>query len=56
MTVGLVGFGNVGKIVARLLNAIGARVIAHDPAIDPAKATEMGIVNILDGKAVQHMN
>ena len=43
MTVGLVGLGNVGKAVARLLNAIGARVIAHDPGIDPAKAAEMGV-------------
>lgn len=43
MTVGLIGLGNVGKAVARLLNTIGTRVIAHDPAIDPAKAAEMGI-------------
>ena len=40
MTVGMVGLGNVGTVVARLLNAIGARVIAHDPGIDPAKAAD----------------
>ena len=40
MTVGMVGLGNVGTVVARLLNAIGARDIAHDPGIDPAKAAD----------------
>ena len=43
MTVGLVGLGNVGKAVARLLNAIGAQVIAHDPGVDPAEAAAMGV-------------
>ncbi|MGK5551599.1 2-hydroxyacid dehydrogenase [Actinomadura kijaniata] len=30
-TVGLVGYGAVGRRVARMLNALGARVLVHDP-------------------------
>lgn len=43
MTVGLVALGNIGRTVTRLLNAIGARVIAHDPGIAPAETAEMGV-------------
>ncbi|MDD2401160.1 MAG: NAD(P)-dependent oxidoreductase [Clostridia bacterium] len=32
-TVGLMGFGNIGKRVAKLFNAFGAKVIAYDPFI-----------------------
>ncbi|MGV7234882.1 MAG: phosphoglycerate dehydrogenase [Nitrosomonadaceae bacterium] len=35
-TVGIIGLGHIGKRVARLSQAFGARVIAHDPHIDPA--------------------
>jgi len=34
-TVGIIGLGHIGKRVARLSQAFGARVIAHDPHIDP---------------------
>jgi D-3-phosphoglycerate dehydrogenase len=33
-TVGLMGFGNIGKRVAALFNAFGAKVIAYDPFIN----------------------
>lgn len=33
-TVGLMGFGNIGKRVAKLFNAFGAKVIAYDPFIN----------------------
>lgn len=33
-TVGLMGFGNIGKRVAKLYNAFGAKVIAYDPFIN----------------------
>lgn len=35
-TVGLVGYGAIGRIVARILNAFGSTVIAFDPYTDPA--------------------
>ena len=31
-TLGLVGFGDIGQLVARLARALGLRVVAHDPA------------------------
>ncbi len=34
-TVGIIGLGHIGKRVARLSEAFDARVIAHDPHIDP---------------------
>ncbi len=35
-TVGLVGSGAIGGRVARMLAALGARVLVHDPYVDPA--------------------
>ncbi|MEE8327188.1 MAG: phosphoglycerate dehydrogenase, partial [Nitrosomonadaceae bacterium] len=34
--VGIIGLGHIGRRVARLCQAFDARVIAHDPYIDPA--------------------
>ncbi|GAA2076431.1 2-hydroxyacid dehydrogenase [Streptomyces albiaxialis] len=42
-TVGLVGYGAIGSIVARVLNAFGSRVLVHDPYCDPAKAAADGV-------------
>ncbi|MDR2156879.1 MAG: hypothetical protein LBO81_03755 [Clostridiales Family XIII bacterium] len=33
-TVGLMGFGNIGKMVAALFNAFGAKVMAYDPFVN----------------------
>ena len=43
MTVGLVGLGNVGLAVARLLRAIGARVVGFDPGVSSEKAAGHGV-------------
>ncbi|PSK99317.1 D-3-phosphoglycerate dehydrogenase [Murinocardiopsis flavida] len=37
-TVGLIGYGAIGRKVARVLHAFDARVLVHDPYTDPADA------------------
>ncbi|MDQ6906546.1 MAG: hydroxyacid dehydrogenase [Chloroflexota bacterium] len=42
-TLGLIGFGNIGRHVAKLGQAFGMRVVVADPFIDPARAREAGV-------------
>lgn len=42
-TVGLIGLGHIGKLVAKRLNALGIKVIAHDPFIEPLMLNKEGI-------------
>jgi D-3-phosphoglycerate dehydrogenase / 2-oxoglutarate reductase len=42
-TVGLIGFGNIGRAVARRLAGWECEVIATDPYIDPAVAPPLGV-------------
>lgn len=42
-TVGLIGYGAIGKIVAKILIAIGARVIVFDPYTDKALMKADGV-------------
>src|SRR5690606_39332899 len=34
-TLGLAGFGGIGRMAARLAQGLGMRVLAHDPALAP---------------------
>lgn len=42
-TVGLVGYGAIGRIVARILIAFGSNVITYDPYADPAAIAADGV-------------
>lgn len=53
-TVGLVGFGAVGRAVARRLRGFGSRVVIHDPYVsDPGEAvTALDLTTLLTGSDV----
>ncbi|GAY15219.1 D-3-phosphoglycerate dehydrogenase [Mycobacterium sp. shizuoka-1] len=42
-TVGVVGLGRIGQLVAQRLAAFGTHVIAYDPYVSAARATQLGI-------------
>lgn len=42
-TVGVVGLGKIGQLVAQRLAAFGTDLIAYDPYVSPARATQLGI-------------
>ena len=42
-TVGVVGLGKVGQLVAQRLTAFGTELIAYDPYVSPARAAQLGI-------------
>ena len=42
-TVGVVGLGRIGQLVAQRLAAFGTEVIAYDPYVPPARAAQLGI-------------
>ncbi|MDR3561956.1 MAG: NAD(P)-dependent oxidoreductase, partial [Negativicutes bacterium] len=41
-TLGLVGYGNIGRELAKLCSAIGMKVIVYDPYVDPASIEQQG--------------
>lgn len=42
-SLGIVGIGNVGRLVARSAAALGMRVTAHDPYVEPQAAAAYGV-------------
>jgi phosphoglycerate dehydrogenase-like enzyme len=45
-TVGVIGFGQIGREVARACTGMGARVVAHDPAISPEQMREHAVQSV----------
>lgn len=43
LTLGILGFGRIGRALARKAKGIYARVIAADPMVDSATASELGV-------------
>ena len=42
-TVGVIGLGKIGQLVAQRLAAFGVNLIAYDPYVAPARAAQLGI-------------
>ncbi|MCQ0023549.1 phosphoglycerate dehydrogenase [Streptomyces somaliensis DSM 40738] len=42
-TLGVVGLGRIGVLVAQRMSAFGMRVVAYDPYVQPARAAQMGV-------------
>ena len=42
-TLGIVGFGRIGQLVAHRMQAFGMKVIAYDPYLQPARAAQLGV-------------
>lgn len=45
-TLGLIGAGNIGSIVARKAIGIGMKVVAYDPYLSPERAVQMGVEKV----------
>jgi len=42
-TLGIVGFGKIGQLVAHRMQAFGMNVIAYDPYLQPSRAAQLGV-------------
>lgn len=42
-TVGVIGLGRIGVLVAQRMAAFGTRLIAYDPYVQPARAAQLGV-------------
>lgn len=42
-TLGIVGFGKIGQLVAARMQAFGMNIVAYDPYMQPARAAQLGV-------------
>ncbi|EIC08143.1 D-3-phosphoglycerate dehydrogenase [Microbacterium laevaniformans OR221] len=42
-TVGIIGLGRIGALIAARLQAFGVRVVAYDPYVTPTRAQQLGV-------------
>ncbi|MBF4560652.1 phosphoglycerate dehydrogenase [Microbacterium sp. VKM Ac-2870] len=53
-TVGIIGLGRIGALIAARLQAFGVTVVAYDPYVTPARAQQLGVTLLsLDDLLVQ---
>ena len=45
-TVGIIGLGRIGALIAERVQAFGTTVIAYDPYITPARAAQLGVQSV----------
>src|SRR3990170_544967 len=45
-TLGIIGLGRVGTLVAQRANAFGMRIVAYDPYLAPQRAAQMGVTMV----------
>lgn len=43
---GIVGLGDIGRVVAARAQSFGAEVVAYDPAVDPATMQALGVTSV----------
>lgn len=51
-TLGLIGYGNIGSILAQMSSSIGMKVVVYDPFVKPEVITEKGYQHETDINAV----
>ncbi|NBC83173.1 MAG: 3-phosphoglycerate dehydrogenase [Bacteroidetes bacterium] len=49
-TLGIHGYGNIGKILAQIAHGLGMKVYAHDPFVEPKIIEDDGVINEKDVK------
>lgn len=49
-TVGLIGVGNIGRIVAQMCMGLGFHIAAYDPFVPEEKLAEAGLPCLQDGR------
>ena len=42
-TLGIIGFGRIGQLVAQRMHAFGMNIVAYDPYLQPARAAQLGV-------------
>ena len=52
-TIGLIGFGTIGRLVAERLTGFGSRILIYDPYVDPKEAEKKGCISVTKEKLLQ---
>ena len=53
-TVGIIGLGRIGALIAARLNAFDMRVIAYDPYVTSARAQQLGVQLVTLDELIEH--